>query len=198
MKAIKLLLIFSLISTDALAQTASPWNLPQKLDDSNTKIAFDVDTTWHIVHGAIKGITGAAKLSDPANPLSISAEIHVPVKSIDTGWGMRNSSLYDHMAADSFPEIIIRTKGIKGSCLPETVTEQGCKAILQANLSIRDVSKDVDLDIEIKKTPEGYHAAGKYSFAWADYKVEDPSIVMAKVNPTVEVKYSVTFGATSN
>lgn len=198
MKVISLLLVLFLISSSALAQNASPWNLPQKLDDSNTKIAFAVDTTWHIVHGAIKGITGSAKLSDSADPLSITAEIHVPVKSIDTGWGMRNSSLYDHMAADSFPEIVIRTKGLKGECRPETVTEQGCKAILQANLSIRDVSKDVDLDVEITKTAAGYQAAGKYSFAWADYKVEDPSIVMAKVDPTVEVTYSVTFGPSAN
>jgi len=185
--------IFALVLTGvchaAFAETA--WQLPLEVSDSNTKVTFDVDTTWHVVYGKTSKLSGTVSLADPANLMSIQSDIHFPVKSFDTGWSARDDSLYEHMKADKFPEVVLTTTELAGECTPAVLASGECKATLQAKLTICDVSKDVPLEVKIEDKGENYVVSGTYAFKWADYNVDDPSILVAKVDPTVRVQYSI-------
>ena len=184
--------VFLLSTSNAAAEQSAPWELPLEVSDKNTNVRFDVDSTWHMVTGKIKGSSGFVKLSDPSNPLSVVSEIHFPVKSIKTGMGMRDSSLQDHMKADEFPEIVFKSEMAAADCDLSQLSVKPCKGKLIGELSIVDVTRKVELDIEIAKKNEVYEVSGKSTFAWADYHVEDPSILVAKVDPNVTVSYSLT------
>jgi polyisoprenoid-binding protein YceI len=188
---------FVLCSSSAVAEEVSVWDLPQPLNVKNTTLQFDVDTTWHVVTGKIEKVSGEVRLLDAENPLSVQAEIHIPVKSMKTGWGMRDDSLYEHMAAEKFEEVVIRIKEARGECPLDGLASSTCQVKLLASLSICDVTKDIELDAVIEKKADGFVVSGKRELNWAEYNVEDPSIIMAKVDPTVLVSYSVKLPAKS-
>ena len=185
MKKTALIAIFLLQTSIANAQS---WKLPLEVNDTNTEVKFDVDTTWHVVHGTLSKISGKIEQSDASNPLAVTSEITFPVKSFDTGWGLRNDSLHEHMKVDKFPNATLKTTAIEGSCTPDKLP---CDAKLKGTLTICDVTKDILVDIKIEKKDANYKVSGKYAFKWAEYNIDDPSIIAAKVEPTVEVKYSV-------
>lgn len=198
MKRIAATLFMLFQSSLCFAQQPAAWKLPLDLNDENTSVRFDVDTTWHMVTGHISGTTGTVGLQDPGDISSIVADIHFPVKKFDTGWGMRDSSLYDHMAAEKFPEVRIQTSALKGNCTPELASAGGCSGMLEGQLTIRDVSKNVSLPVKITKKGSNYLVSGKYTLRWAEYNVEDPSIMVASVKPEVTISYSVTVPAGEN
>ncbi|MCB0322812.1 MAG: YceI family protein [Bdellovibrionales bacterium] len=185
------LLFPCLLLTATSAGAEDAWHLPLKLTDENTHIEFNVDTTWHVVTGVVHGVSGSAQLSNPNDAGSVAAEIHVPVTQIDTGWGMRNDSLYEHMAAPKFPEIVFTATSLAGGCTPEALEKAPCHGTLHGRLHIRDVEHEIDLPLDLKKEGDHIVASGEYKLEWASYHVDDPSIVMAKVEPVVAVTYRV-------
>ncbi len=179
------------------AQAPQTWDLPLIVNDTNTKVQFDVDTTWHIVTGHVSNISGNISLADSTNPLSINSEIHFPVKSFDTGWGMRNESLQDSMHMKKFPEVILKTSEIEGDCNPEKVQTEGkCQMLLVGTLKITDVTREAKIPVTIEAKENNFLVQGKLTFKWTSFNIEDPSILMAKVDPDVTVTYSVSIPAT--
>ena len=187
------LFLFSLWLMQATSAFGDPavWIAPQDLGDNNTTVSFEVDSTWHLVEGTTSRVTGKVWLLNPEDPLSIQAEIHVPVVKFDTHNSMRDDKMRDVMAAAKFPEVIIRTNAVKGDCSPQTVETKGfCDGALLGSLTIRDVTQEVTLPYTIKREHDSFVISGKYSFEWAKYHVEDPSILIAKLSPVVSVNYS--------
>lgn len=167
------------------------WDLPMTINDTNTTVTFDVDTTWHVVDGKTSNTSGSVSLSDPNNLMSIQSEIHFPVKSFDTGWSARDDSLHEHMQAEKYKDVVLKTSTLEGDCKPEMLKTGPCKGTLIATLTICDVTKELPLEVDIEAMGDKYKVTGNYSFKWADYNVEDPSILVAKVDPTVRVKYAL-------
>ncbi len=196
MKKIILILIL-FVPVFGFAQTNPTWQIPLNLSNSNTKVRFEVDTTWHMVHGEVKSVTGKIALQDPADPLSISADIKIPVKKITTGWGMRDSSFMDSMKEEEFPEISFKSTSFipKGDCSVEAITAKNCSGVLKGKLKILDVESDADLEVKITKNNDMYLVKGNITFAWAKFNVKDPSIMMAKVKPDVTVFCEVSLPA---
>lgn len=187
-----LTIIFSLLIIPFTnANSASLWNLPLEVNDQNTTVAFEVDTTWHIVYGKITNVSGFVKLENPSDPMSIISEIIFPVKNFSTGWDKRDQSLHDHMKLEKYPNAILKTYKVKGSCTPEAVDNGVCEEKLIGTLTICDVTKEIEIDIKIEKTTSEYDVKGTYSFKWAEYNIDDPSMVVAKVDPIVKVNYSI-------
>ncbi len=192
---ILVVLVFSVHIANA-EEAVKTWTLPVKVSDKNTKVTFKVDTTWHWVHGKTKGLSGLVTLSDNADPLSIVSEIHVPAGTIDTGWSMRNSSLYEHMGTESFPEIIWKSTKLEGDCTPtKLAAEKICKGQLVGSLTIRDVTMVEKLPVTIELKDDTFYVGGEITFGWAKFNVEDPSIFGASVEPNVTVEYEMAIPA---
>ncbi len=191
MKLLYTLLPLLLFASDALCQEAPTWKLPIEVNDSNTKVEFNVDTTWHVVTGKISGTSGFVKPGEAGIPRSIAAEIHFPVAKFDTGWDMRDESLHEHMAKEEYPEVVLTAGSIGSLCAEELAAEKPCTTTLAAKLKIRDVEKEISLPIEIKQEGENIVVSGDYTLQWAEYNVEDPSILVAKVDPEVTISYSL-------
>jgi polyisoprenoid-binding protein YceI len=82
---------------------ADTWNLPSTLNDSNTKVSFVVDSTWHTINGTTKDLAGFIGLSDKNDPQSIVVDLKIRVKTFDTDWDSRDDKLQECMASETYP-----------------------------------------------------------------------------------------------
>ena len=54
---------------------------------------------------------------------------------------------------------------------------------------MRDVTKEVTLPVEITKELDSYRIQGTLPLQWAEYNIEDPSILIAQLDDTVNISY---------
>lgn len=168
------------------------WNLPAKLDDSNTKIEFAVDSTWHMVHGDTSKIEGEAALHDRANFKAVVAEIRLPVKAFNTKRESRDERMREVMDAPEFPYVTFRINELLEACNPDKLElNQECDVTIDGSITIRDVTKKQKVKARALRSARGYEIKGNMSLNWLEYGVEDPSILVAKVDPMVNITFAV-------
>ena len=183
------LLAYSLTETPRLA-IADTWDLPSTLNDSNTKVSFVVDSTWHTINGTTKNIYGSVVLKDKSDPLSIIVDVKIQVKTFDTDWDSRDDELQECMASDTYPLVSFTSKRLSEACKPALIDVTGkCSGTLTGALTMREVSKEVALPVSITKEQDSYLISGALPVTWADYHIEDPSILIAKLDPIAVIFY---------
>ena len=182
----------SFVSFYASAQSANAdtWKLPSPLDDSNTKVSFMVDSTWQTVNGTTKNLNGSVVLRDKNDPLSIVVDLKIQVKTFDTDWDSRDEKLQECMASDVYPVASFISTRLSDSCKPALLDIAGrCSGTLTGTLTMRDVSKEVALPVSITKEADRYVISGAIPVRWAEFNIEDPSILIAKLDPVVTISY---------
>ena len=185
-----LILFFNLFNLDVFAASPNYWNLPSAVSDSNVKVDFEVDTTWHTVHGSTKGISGMVWLADVNDYRSIRAEIHIPVDKFNTSNGSRDRELRKIMDSSIVPEVTFNATGTLSICNPRDLDDgKTCSGLLNGNLKIRYITREIRLPVKLLKDIDGYHISGEIPFSWKAFEVEDPSILVARVSDTVRVKF---------
>ena len=172
--------------------SAAPWNLPVELSDSNAKIRFEVDSTWHLVKGATSGLTGKVWLESPANFQSVRGELSLPVARFDTDNRSRDSKMRGVMDEPHHANVIYVIDSVEGLPSPSLLADGGeANLIIHGVLSIMGNAKPVQSAAILRRTGETYLVEGSFSLQWADFGVEDPSILVAKLDPTVNVFFSI-------
>ncbi len=170
---------------------AEAWSLPSTINDTNTTVTFDVDSTWHAVHGTTSQVTGTIRQRDPADPLSIEVDLTIPVGSFNTNWESRDERLAQVIGADQFKQVRFTSSKLLATCHPLRVqNERHCSGTLAGTLTIRDVTRPIALPVEVVRSQGKDTITGKLAVRWGDYDVEDPSILIARLDPTVTITYS--------
>lgn len=111
------------------------------IDNAHSEIDFSVR---HMMFAKVRGQfkTWTAKLAyDAASPTKSTIEVEVDTASIDTREPQRDGHLRsgDFLESEKFPKMIFKSKRIDGS---------GKHWKLTGDLTIRDVTKEVTLDVE--------------------------------------------------
>lgn len=112
------------------------------VDASHSSIAFSVK---HMVVSTVRGNFGEFSGSfemDPADPATLNATATVSAKSINTNNQKRDDHLRsgDFFDAETYPDITFTTT---------KVTAQGDGFVLTGNLTMRGVTKEISLPIEV-------------------------------------------------
>lgn len=173
---------------------SSPWNLPLTINDQNSVVTFEVDSTWHLIKGQTSGATGKVWLANPDDYTTVDGEITLPVSSFNTDNSLRDKRLKEVMEAERFPFVHFSIDRIEGICEPNIViTEAACDIEIIGDLTIRDVVKKIHSSATIEQLDESnFSVRGEIAANWADFGVEDPSILIAKLNQQVVVIYNIT------
>ena len=190
MRKFTYLLLPLILSTSAWAES---WDLPMEISSDNTRVRFEVDSTWHLIKGKVKELSGKVWLANSQDPLSIRAELLMPVGSFDTDNESRDERMREVMHSDRSPTVRFEiNSALSELCGPDRL-ELGrpCKCDISGSLTIDKVSKPVTLKSNILSSDREYKVSGKASFNWADFGVEDPSILVAKLDPLVTVRFSI-------
>ncbi|MEA2519552.1 MAG: hypothetical protein QOF49_1632 [Chloroflexota bacterium] len=112
------------------------------LDPAHTDITFSAK---HMVITTVRGtfgdVAGTLEIDDQ-NPAAAHGEIRVETASVSTGFGARDTHLRsaDFFDVEKFPEVIVRFDGV------EPVKDDQYR--VTADLTIRDVTKPVQFDVE--------------------------------------------------
>jgi polyisoprenoid-binding protein YceI len=183
-------LVMSSLAVVPRGAIADTWNLPTPLNDSNTKVSFVVDSTWHTINGTTKNVNGSIALKDKNDPLSIMVDLKIQVKTFDTDWDSRDGELQECMASETYPVVSFTSQRLSETCKPTLIDVTGkCAGTLTGILTMRDVSKEVALPVSITKGQDSYLISGALPVPWAEYNIEDPSILIAKLDPMVTISY---------
>ena len=194
-----LLTVVVMFSAAVMAETGDPsWHLPVELSDTNTKVRFELDSTWHLVHGSVNGIEGRVALGDRERFDELVLSLSLPVAKFDTENSTRDKKMRRVMSAAEYPHVSFNGGTLQHGCTPSRVLAEGeCKDSLSGKLTILATTLPVELPILIKPASEGgYIITGSLPIDWAFFGVEDPSILIASVDPIVTIFYEVRLPAT--
>lgn len=185
-------------TTKTLPESHERWHTPQKLSPENTKVTFELDSTWHTVHGKVGTLSGTLELKDKNDPQTVRVESELIVGSFDTGSGSRDSKMRDVMGSEDFPVVKFEVDGLSKKCTPALVFKSGkCDDIMDAKLTIRDVAKKYHVPVHIESAGEAFVVKGELPVSWMEFGVEDPSILIASVDPVVTIFFEVTLNPQS-
>jgi polyisoprenoid-binding protein YceI len=129
------------------------WNI----DPSHTRATFSVRhmmISW--VHGTFDNIDGAIEF-DPRHPEKTHVDVQIAADSINTRDGKRDGHLKspDFLDAEKYPNLTFTSKRV--NILDDS------HARLTGDLTIRDITREVELDVEyagMVKSPWGSTSAG--------------------------------------
>ncbi len=171
---------------------AQEWQMPCHLSEANTKVQFEIDSTWHKIVGKVKDFSGDIWLSNSLDPKSIRARLTFPVLGFDTDNKSRDHELRHVMHVDAFPNVEYELTRVDGICsLKEFEQAKYCNITLSGNLKISGVMKEVSIPGSILFENNIYKVSGTLPISWGEYGVEDPSIFIAKLDPIAQVKFSL-------
>lgn len=176
---------------------AAPWNLPVELTGANTHVFFTVDSTWHTVHGTVQELKGRAWLEHPQDPGSVHLTVSMPVSGFETGDADRDEKMREVMHAKDAPTVDFSLiEGIGSKCTVAEVTEaHPCSTSAIGVLTINNVQKPIPINLNISKNGSDYVVKGSASLNWAEYNVEDPSILIARLSPKVDIEFLLTLAS---
>jgi polyisoprenoid-binding protein YceI len=166
------------------------WSLPAKLDDTNTTVTFEVDSTWHTIHGKTSGLSGELHLADPTQPDSIRGTITIPVAKFDTDNSSRDSRLREVMSETKYSRVEFVLESFAGGC-PQEISASGCKTSAEGTLKIADHSETVKIDLTVTRANNSTYVEGTSKLSWRAFPIEDPSIMIAKLYDDVTVKFKL-------
>ena len=94
------------------------WNLPAHITDDQISVSFEVDSTWHLVHGTTSGVTGDVWLANPNDPHSVRARIVFPILNFHTNKESRDLRLLEVVHADRFSVVTFSVLSMSANCNP--------------------------------------------------------------------------------
>ncbi len=112
------------------------------IDPAHTDVLFSAKHMMVTnVRGTFTDVSGTIDL-DETDPTASTAELTVRAASVDTGFAARDNHLRgdDFFAAETYPEIKIVSKAIR--------PKGGNHYVVTAAVTIKDVTKSVDFDVE--------------------------------------------------
>lgn len=186
-------LCFILAPLPVIAADTVSWPLPLVLSDKNAHIRFEVDSTWHRVKGTTGNIEGRAWLEQPDDITSLRAEISVPVAQFDTDNSSRDEKLREVMAAAEFPKVSVTISSVEHLCRPDEITDRNpCRFLLDGTIQVRDVRRPIRFVSTLERSGESFILRAHSAIDWRDFKVEDPSIFVARLDHTVQIDADLT------
>ena len=112
------------------------------IDTAHTDVLFSAKHMMvTTVRGTFTDVAGSIDI-DETDPTASTAEVVVRTASVDTGFGARDTHLRsdDFFAVETYPEIRVVSTAIK--------PKGGNDFIVTADVTIKDVTKSVDFEVE--------------------------------------------------
>jgi polyisoprenoid-binding protein YceI len=161
-------------------------------DNNNSQIRFDVASTLHIVPGKITRFTAELNVEK-----DVTGTVVIQSEGIKTGINVRDQRMYSYcLDAEQFPTIRFDIRGVTDDVEGFT-SAQGTGTIkLHGKLSIRSTGRDIIVPATYSWTEAGLVIKGSTKVNWSDYGVPDPSILISKVQPVLDVHFDLKMSKT--
>ncbi|MGB0869043.1 MAG: YceI family protein [Flavobacteriales bacterium] len=151
----------------------------QNNSDNLTSITFEVSNMgFNTVNGSFSGMTGAVNV-DPNNIISSKIDVCIPANSVNTGNNGRDKHLKkdDFFDVEKYPNICF---------VSNSVTKNGDKYIVKGNLTLKDVTKEISIPMQI----ENNQLIAEFKLTRKDFNLGPNGGFM--VGKTIDIKVETT------
>ena len=129
------------------------------IDPAHTDVLFSAKHMMvTTVRGTFTDVAGTVEINE-TDPTASHAEIVVKAASLDTGFGARDTHLRsdDFFGAETYPEIRVMSTAVR--------PKGGNDYVVTADVTIRDVTRSVDFDVEFLGFFTGMDGARRAGFS---------------------------------
>src|SRR3954462_14226790 len=129
------------------------------IDPAHTDVLFSAKHMMvTTVRGTFRDVSGTVDLNE-TDPSASHADIVVRADSVDTGFGARDTHLRsaDFFGADEYPELRVVSTAVRPA--------SGNRYVVTADVTIRDVTRSVDFDVEFLGFYKGRDGSRRAGFS---------------------------------
>lgn len=167
---------------------------PVELSNSNTRVSFTVDSTWHLVEGEAKSLSGLISFGESASQSTSEVKVLIPARNLDTDSSLRDEKMREVLDIEHFPEIKFIGGPLGPGCnLAELKESEQCRTSLPGKVTIRDVTLPIELVVDGVLADGKIKFHGEANLDWSKFNVEDPSILVARLDKLVRLFIDVEF-----
>jgi polyisoprenoid-binding protein YceI len=163
---------------------------PLLFDESRGKILFDMKASMHDVQGQATQFT--AKIDVGEGGIN-TGTVSIPASQLTTFLDVRDKRMYeDVLQVIRFPTITYTILSMSGSTEGLNSGKGKGKITMTGILTVASVEREVTIPAAYMWTEDGsLKMAGKVQIKWPDFGLPDPSIMISKLYPLVNIKFSI-------
>jgi polyisoprenoid-binding protein YceI len=157
------------------------------LDPAETKVAFTLGATLHTVRGTLRLTEGALRFDEATG--AANGEIVLDATSAETGNGSRDRAMHqDVLESETYREIRFRAERLEVAARTEAFAE----VTLHGTLAIHGGEHPLAVPATLRADGERLHVAAAFRVPYVAWGLRDPSTLLLRVDPFVDVKVEAT------
>jgi polyisoprenoid-binding protein YceI len=145
------------------------------------------------IHGTSKALTGRARLVEGTGELRLEQiEASVPVQSLNTGLGLRDSHMRKHVFTTPDGQLPdVRFTADQAACTPlDAASQASCQ--VAGTLAIRGQPRAFAMALQVKRQGDAFRAVGDGAIKLSEYGIERPTQFGVTVEDAVNVRLEFT------
>jgi polyisoprenoid-binding protein YceI len=169
----------------ALALALPAYGQPQvlRLDPGQTRVTFVLDSALHTVHGTLQMTDGEIRF-DPRTGAA-SGRIRLDARRAATGNSSRDKKMHSQVLESArYPEIVFTAERVEGA-----LREAGRSDLtIHGTVAIHGASHPVTLAAAVTRAGDRLSASTGLTVPYVEWGLKDPSLMLLRVSPRVEVQ----------
>lgn len=166
-----------------------------KFNNKDSKINFELSTNVHPVKADVEKFKGSitVKSSDEKNITSVDGILEIDTTSINTNIALCDVRIQkETLSTSKYPKITFRVSDTEVTN-NKIAIDNTINLKLLGTLTIRNISKKVEIPVKVTVLSDKSSAIveGNYKINFNDYNIPDPSVLIAKVNPIIELSFKL-------
>ena len=159
------------------------------INPEESKLEYSFKSTLHPVHGVAHQFSGNFLVDDTAGLDVKSGRVVVDSKQLDSRNKKRDRNMYDMLDVLKFPKINYAINQFVE--IRQTVVGS-YRGVLKGALIIKDVTKDVDVNVNFQETDNGYFLEGECEISLKMFDLNPPSVLgLIKVSDPVTIHFQI-------
>jgi polyisoprenoid-binding protein YceI len=161
------------------------------IDSGRSKLEYSFKSTLHPVKGVAREFSGEFIFNDVESLSFRSGEVIVNPALLDSYNKKRDSNMRKMLEVHEFPKINYEIKQLEKIKQTDNGSYEG---IFKGALTIKDVARDVDVDVIIQELGDDYILTGQCEISLAAFDLKPPSVLgIIKVFDPVRINFEVHF-----
>jgi polyisoprenoid-binding protein YceI len=158
------------------------------LDDQQSRVEFHVRDNRGGFTGVARDIDARISVREQGDEFTGAVEVRIDARTMTTGIAVRDRQMRrDFLATDRFPRIVFR-----GTATPRARPGAlAFPAVLRGDLTIKDVTKEVEIPLRVTALADSYLAEGQVTVRMSDFEIPIPRFLVFVAEDPVQVSLKV-------
>ena len=158
------------------------------LDDEKSLVEFHVRDNRGGFMGVARDVDARVVVREHDDEFTADVEVRIDARTMTTGIAVRDRQMRrDFLATDRFPTITVR-----GTAVPRTRPGAlAFQAVLRGALTIKDVTKDVEIPLRVTALADSYLAEGQLTVRMSEFRIPIPRFLVFVAEDPVQISLKV-------